>query len=100
MPLSKGKTALMKRAIQLWEFLLLTLSNWMNRHQQRVIDYLFEENRILKGKYRGKRIRFKDDERRRLAVKGSALCRKMLKEVASIVTPDTILSWHRKLIAK
>ena len=90
----------MKRAIQLWEFLLLTLSSWMNRHQQRVIDYLFEENRILKGKYRGKRIRFKDDERRRLAVKGSALCRKMLKEVASIVTPDTILSWHRKLIAK
>ena len=90
----------MSKGLQPWEFLLITLSGWMNRHQQRVIDYLIEENRILKGKYRGKRIRFTDDERRRLAVKGKALGRKMLKEVASIVTPDTILAWHRKLIAK
>jgi transposase InsO family protein len=90
----------MIKALQPWEFLLFTLSGWMNRHQQRVIDYLIEENRILKGKYRGKRIRFTDNERRRLAVKGKALGRKLLEKVASIVTPDTILSWHRKLIAK
>ncbi len=90
----------MSKALQPWEFLLITLSGWVNRHQQKVIDYLIEENRVLKGKYRGKRIRFTDDERRRLAVKGKALGRKMLKEVASIVTPDTILAWHRKLIAK
>lgn len=90
----------MSRALQPWEFLLLALSGWMNRHQQRMIDYLIEENRILKGKYRGKRIHFTNDERRRLAVKGKALGRKMLKEVASIVTPDTMLTWHRKLIAK
>ena len=53
----------MKRAIQPWAFLLVTLSGWVNQHQQRVIDYLIEENRILKGKYRGKRSRFTDDER-------------------------------------
>ena len=90
----------MSRALQPWEFLLLTLSGWMSRHQQRMIDYLIEENRILKGKLRVKRIRFTDEERRRLAVKGKALGRKLLERVATIVTPDTILGWHRKLIAK
>jgi hypothetical protein len=48
---------------------------------------------------KGKRIRFTDDERRRLAVKGKVLGRKVLLAVASIVTPETILAWHRKLIA-
>ncbi len=65
-----------------------------------MIDYMQEEIRILKHKLKGKRIRFTDDERRRLAVKGKILGRKVLREVASIVTPDTILAWHRKLIAR
>ena len=90
----------MNRALQPWEFLLITLSGWMNRHQQRVIDYLIEENRILKGKICGKRIRFTDNERRRLAVKAKALGRKLLGKVASVASPDTILAWHRKLVAK
>jgi transposase InsO family protein len=72
----------------------------MNRHQQDVITYIQEENRILKSKLKGKRIRFTDDERRRLAVKGKVLGRKVLREIGSIVTPETILAWHRKLIAK
>ena len=70
----------------------------MNRHQQDVIRYIQEENRILKHKLKGKRIRFTDDERRRLAAKGKILGKKALHEVASIVTPDTILRWHRILI--
>ncbi len=85
---------------QPWQLLLVTLAGWINRQQQDVIAYIQEENRILKSKLKGKRIRFTDDERRRLAVKGKALGRKLLREVASIVTPDTILAWHRKLIAK
>ena len=72
----------------------------MNRHQQDVIAFIQEENCILKHKLQGKRIRFTDDERRRLAVKGKILGRKTLLKVASIVTPDTILRWHRNLIAK
>ena len=59
-----------------------------------------EENRILKNKLKGRRIRFTDEGRKRLAVKGKALRRKVLREVASIVTPDTILAWHRKLVAQ
>jgi transposase InsO family protein len=85
---------------QPWQLLLVTLAGWINRQQQDVIACIQEENRILKGKLKGKRIRFTDDERRRLAVKGKVLGRKVLRAVASIVTPDTILAWHRKLIAK
>ena len=87
-------------AFQAWQLLLVALAGWINRHQQDVIDYIQEENRILKHKLKGKRIRFTDDERRRLAVKGKILGRKVLREAASIVTPDTILAWHRKLIAQ
>ena len=83
-----------------WQLLLITLAGWINRQQQEVIAYIQEENRILKDKLKGKRIRFTDDERRRVAVKGKILSRKVLREVASIVTPDTILAWHRKLVAQ
>ena len=72
----------------------------MNRHQDDVIAYLKEENRVLKELQGSKRILLNDDQRRRLAVKGKALGRKLLGEVGSLVTPDTILGWYRKLIAK
>lgn len=42
---------------------------------------------------------FTNDQRRRLAAKGKPLGRKALRQIATIVTPDTILAWHRKLIA-
>ena len=52
------------------QFLLLVLAGWVNRQQQDVIDYLQEENRVLRAGLRGKRLRLSDDERRRLAVQG------------------------------
>ena len=72
----------------------------VNRHQQDVIDYLREENRVLREQFGGKRLRLNDDQRRRLAVRAKKLGRKVLKEVASLVTPDTLLTWHRRLIAR
>jgi transposase InsO family protein len=83
-----------------WQLLLIKLAGWINRHQQEVIDYLVTENRVLKGQLRGRRLRLTDDERRLLAVKGKALGRNVLSAVASIVTPDTILAWYRRLIAR
>jgi hypothetical protein len=50
--------------------LLVTLAGWVNRHQQHVIEYLVEENRVLKGQLEGRRLRLTDDRRRRLAAKG------------------------------
>ena len=80
-------------------FLLLLVSGWVNRQQQAVIDYLLEENRILRAAHAPRRLRLTDDQRRRLAVKGKVLGRRRLADVAGIVTPDTILRWYRKLVA-
>ena len=56
--------------------------------------YLLEENKVLKARLCGRKLRLTDDERRRLAVKGKALGRKLLAEVAGIVTPETLLAWQ------
>jgi len=79
--------------------LLFTFAGWVNQHQQRAVDYLMEENRVLREHLGARRLRFTDDQRRRLAVKAKALGRKVLAEIATIVTPQTLLAWHRKLIA-
>jgi putative transposase len=71
----------------------------MNQQQQFAIDYLREENRVLKEQLGCRRLRLNDDQRRRLAAKAKRLGRRILAEVASIVTPETLLAWHRKLIA-
>src|SRR5262245_17143558 len=73
------------------QVLLVTLAGWINRHQQHVIEYLMAENRVLKGQLTGRRLRLTDDERRRLAATGRRLGRRLLRQVATIVTPDTIL---------
>jgi len=82
------------------QVLLVTLAGWVNRHQHHVIEYLVEENRVLKEQEKGRRLRLTDDQRRRLAAKGRRLGRRVLRQVATIVTPDTILRWHRQLIAR
>jgi len=81
-------------------FFLLLFSGWVNRNQQAVIDYLLEENRVLRAVNGSRRLRLTDDQRRRLAVKGKVLGRRQLAAVAGIVTPDTILRWYRRLVAK
>src|SRR5215475_959376 len=81
-------------------FFLRLFSGWVNRQQQAVIDYLLEENRILRAERGRRRLRLTDDQRRRLAVKGKALGRRRLGDIADIVTPDTILRWYRRLVAQ
>jgi hypothetical protein len=85
--------------LQPWQLLVLALAVWINRQQQEVIEYLRTENQILKESHGKKRIRLNDDQRRRLAVKGKSLGRKVLGEIGTIVTPDTLLRWHRQLVA-
>src|SRR4030095_2837686 len=76
------------------------LCGWLRREQQDAIAFLREENRVLKARLEGKRLRLHDSERRRLAELGHRLGRRLLADVATIVTPDTILRWHRELVAR
>ena len=61
----------------------------MNQQQLELIAYLREENRVLR-----------EQLGRRLAVRAKGLGSKVLREVATIVTPETLLAWHRRLIAQ
>jgi hypothetical protein len=80
--------------------LIAIVVGWLQRHQQHVITYLLEENRILKAQLGGRRLRLTDTERRRLAALAHPLGRKRLKELATIATPDTLLRWYKRLIAQ
>ena len=76
------------------KLLLATFAGWVTRQQSQVIVYLIEENRVLKEQLEsgGTRLRFTDDQRRRLAAQGKPLGRKVLCQIVTIVTPDTILA--------
>src|SRR6516165_10038159 len=90
----------MSKVLDPFRFVLMALAGWMNHRQYQVIDYLREENRVLREQLGHRRLRFNDDQRRRLAVKAKGLGSKLLREVATIVTPETLLAWHRRLIAQ
>ena len=81
-------------------FFILLAAGWINRDQQKIIDYLIEEIRVYQELCKGHRLRFTDKQRRRLGVKARALGRKALEQFASIVTPDTLLRWFRSLVAR
>ncbi len=82
------------------QFLMLIFAGWVNRPQQEIIEYLHEENRALREQLRGKRLRFTDQQCRRLAVKAKQVGRRGLFQIETLVTPDTLLRWHRQLIAR
>ena len=81
-------------------FLMLLFAGWVNRYQCDVIEYLEEENRVLREQLGRRRLRFTDSQRRRLAAKAQSIGRKGLFELRTLVTPDTLLRWYRTLVAK
>src|SRR6266545_4187970 len=80
--------------------LIAMVAGWLQRHQQQIITYLIEENRILQAHLGGRRLRLTDTERRRLAALAHPLGRQRLKEVATIATPEALLRWYKRLIAQ
>ena len=86
--------------LMMWRILLLTLAGWIRREQAAVIGYLKEENRVLRDQLKGKRLQLSDSERQRLAGRAYQLGKQALEEVATIVTPKTLLRWYRQLAAK
>jgi putative transposase len=81
-------------------FLVFSVAGWLNRQQEDLIDYLREENGVLREQLGDQPLRLTDAQRRRLAVRGRRLGRKALADATCIVTPNTILRWYRRLIAK
>jgi putative transposase len=90
----------MSFVLQPWQFFFLILAGWVHREQQKIIEFYQTQLDALMKAQGKKRIRLTDDQRRVLAVKGKSLGRKALMELTTIVTPDTILRWHRTLVAK
>jgi putative transposase len=80
--------------------LLAALLAWLEAEQRDVIAFLREENRVLTAQLGNRRLRLDDDQRHRLGVLGHRLGRRVLHEVATLVTPDTILRWRRTLVAR
>ena len=82
------------------QMMIVAVAGWVNREQQAVIDYQGEEVRVYHELCGKRRLRFNDDQRRRLAAKGRRLGRRVLGEIGTIVKPDTIIRWYRELIAR
>ena len=80
--------------------ILTMLSGWINRHQTEIIEYLLEENKILREKLGKKRILLNNSQRYRLAVLAKKLGRSVLSQFCTAFSPDTLLRWHRKLVAR
>lgn len=90
----------MRSALDPLSFVVISIAGWMNQHQRHVIEYVVEENRVLREQIGDRRLRFSDDQRRRLAARAKKLGRELFAQVATIVTPETLLAWHRKLVAQ
>jgi putative transposase len=82
-----------------WKQLLAYITGSVDQELLLRNKYLVTENRILRKQLQS-RVRLGDGERKTLAEIGKKLGKRALEEIATIVTPETILAWHRKLIAQ
>jgi len=82
------------------QLLLLAFTNWLERREHEVLAYLIAENRLLRRQLGTRRLRLTDADRQRLAARAIRIGRRTLREVASIAAPDTLLRWHRQLVAR
>jgi transposase InsO family protein len=80
-----------------WSTIVGKITGGVDEHLLHRNDYLLAENRILRSRVEG-RIRFTDPERLTLARAAKPLGRALLADIAGIVSPDTLLRWHRELV--
>ena len=90
----------MLRVLDPFRFVVIAVAGWTNQREYQIIDYLREENRVLREQLGQRGLRFNDDPRRRLAVKAKGLTRRLVEEMSPMVTWETLLAWHRKRIAQ
>src|ERR1051326_7210599 len=82
-----------------WKHLLASITGTVDQELLVRNAYLVTENRILRNQITG-RMRLTGGERKALAAIGQKLGKQALKAVATIVKPDPILAWHRRLVAQ
>jgi hypothetical protein len=83
----------MRPMLDPFRLLLISLAGYFNQQQHDVIDYLQEENRVLRQQVGSQRLRLNDDQRRYLAIRAKKLGGRVLRELATLVTPETLLAW-------
>jgi hypothetical protein len=86
--------------VTILRLVLLAITGWLDQQEREALAYLIEENRVLRRHVGQKRLRFTHDDRRRLAIRAHRLGRNALRSLATIVTPDTLLRWHRQLVVR
>ena len=90
----------MTYTLQPWQFLFAVFCGWVHQRQTLIIEFQNDQITTMMEALGKKRLLLTDNQRRLLAVKGKAIGRKALLQLTTIVTPDTILGWHRKLVAE
>jgi hypothetical protein len=81
------------------QIVLGVITGWLDRREREAVAYLIAENRLLRRHMGTRRLRLTDDDRRWLAARAHRVGRAALREIATVATPDTLLRWHRQLIA-
>src|SRR5688572_7632047 len=94
----------MQHALNPFRFVVTAVAGWMNQQQQHAIDYLREENRVLREQLGGRRLRFTDDQRRRFAAKASWSAVEYWMTLPTLLHlihywPGTADSLHRSMMA-
>ncbi|MEM7234735.1 MAG: IS3 family transposase [Planctomycetota bacterium] len=90
----------MNRIMTPLSLLITAMAARLNEHQAKTIDFLIEEIEVYQEIVGTGRLPLTDDQRRRLAIKGKAVGRKRLKDLPTIMKPDTILGWFRRMVAR
>ena len=86
---------------KLWITITTYIAYCINKELYKAIEYLKAQVEVLvEQQEKDKRILLNNHQRIRLAQKAKQLTRKLLEETTVLFTPDTILSWYRKLIAQ
>ena len=90
----------MNKVITPLQFLITTVAWWVNEWQAKRIEFLCREIEVYRRLVGTGRLKLTDDERRELAVLGKAIGLEALRELPTLVRPETILAWFCRLVAR
>jgi hypothetical protein len=82
------------------ELLVAGMGCWIGRQAEARIEYLKAENRLLRSRLGRRRDLFSDAERRALATLAKEIGTEALRALDPLVSPATLLRWHRQLVAQ